>query len=50
MDQIVGGYSVQTFLPLITIFSVVIGITVVHQWYYGFNLHDALRIFMASFF
>jgi hypothetical protein len=50
MDQIIGGYSVQTFLPLITIFSVVLGITAVHQWYYGFNLHDALRIFMATFF
>ncbi len=50
MEQVMGGYSLQTFLPLITIFSIVIGITVIHQWYYGFNLHEALRIFMASFF
>lgn len=50
MEQIVTDYSFQTFLPLITIFSVVIGITAVHQWYYGFNMHDAMRIFMATFF
>jgi len=50
MDQMVTEYSWQTFLPLITIFSVVIAITVAHQWYYGFNLHDAMRISMAAFF
>lgn len=50
MEQVVGGYTIQTFLPLITIFSVVLAITALHQWYYGFNLHDAMRIFMASFF
>jgi hypothetical protein len=50
MDQIVTEYSFQTFLPLITIFSVVIAITATHQWYYGFNLHDAMRIGMGAFF
>lgn len=50
MDQMIGEYSLQTFMPLITIFSIVVAITVAHQWYYGFNVHDAMRIFMASFF
>lgn len=50
MDQMVTEYSLRTFLPLITIFSLVTAITAVHQWYYGFNLHDAMRIFMAVFF
>jgi hypothetical protein len=50
MEPIVNEYSIQTFLPLITIFSVILGITVIHQWYYGFTMHDALRIFMAAFF
>jgi hypothetical protein len=50
MEPIVNEYSLQTFLPLITIFLVVFGITAIHQWYYGFTLHDALRIFMAAFF
>ena len=46
----IGEYSLQTFMPLITIFSIVVAITVAHQWYYGFNVHDAMRIIMASFF
>lgn len=50
MNQIVTQYSLQTFLPLIMIFSLVIALTAMHQWYYGFNLHDAMRIGMASFF
>lgn len=50
MDQMMTEYSLQTFLPLIVIFSLVIAITATHQWYYGFNLHDAMRIGMAAFF
>lgn len=50
MEQMVSEYSFQTFVPLIIIFSVVFGVTAIHQWYYGFNLHEAMRIFMAAFF
>lgn len=50
MEPVVTGYTFHTFLPLIIIMSVVIAITAIHQWYYGFNMHDAMRIFMASFF
>lgn len=50
MEPVVTEYTIHTFLPLIIIFSVIITLTVIHQWYYGFNMYDALRIFMASFF
>ena len=50
MNQMASDYSLQTFLPLIIIFSLVIAITTLHQWHYGFNVHDAMRISMAAFF
>lgn len=43
-------YQLKNFLPLIVTISIIIAITFVHQWHYGFNIHEAMRIFMASFF
>lgn len=45
-----ASYTLGDFLPLITIFAVIISITIAHQLYYGFHLEEAMRIFMASFF
>lgn len=43
-------YSLIDFMPLITLFSLIIFITLTHQWYYGWQLMNAMRIMMASFF
>lgn len=43
-------YSFNDFLPFIIIGSIISIITITHQWYYGWHMHDAMRIFMASFF
>ncbi|MCA9769932.1 heavy-metal-associated domain-containing protein [Candidatus Dependentiae bacterium] len=44
------GYTLTDFMPLIFIFTVIIGITVIHQLYYGWDVTNAMRIFMAAFF
>ena len=43
-------YTFKDFLPLIVIASIIITLTVGHQLYYGFDLMQASRIFMALFF
>lgn len=43
-------YTVQDFLPLIIIFSLIGLITLGHQLYYGFNFMAGMRIMMAAFF
>ena len=43
-------YNIKTFLPLIFIFSFIILITLIHQLYYGWNMQEGMRIFMAAFF
>ncbi len=42
--------SLKDFLPLVIIFSLIGLITIVHQLYFGWNFHDAMRILMATFF
>lgn len=49
-EQMPTGYTLNDFLPLIIIASLITAITIAHQWYYGYNMDDAMRIFMASFF
>ena len=44
------GYKLRDFLPLIIIFSLIISITLIHQFYYGWNIDEGMRIIMASFF
>lgn len=43
-------YTIQDFIPLITIFSLIALVTLAHQLYYGWNLEGGMMIFMASFF
>ena len=45
-----GNYTFKNFLPLILILSLVVFITLVHQFYYGWYFPEAMRILMASFF
>jgi len=45
-----SGYTLQDFLPLIMLFSLIAAITIAHQLYFGWNLYDGMRILMASFF
>lgn len=43
-------YSFKNFLPLILIFFLILFITLIHQWYYGWHVYEAMRIFMGTFF
>lgn len=43
-------YTFRDFLPLIIIFSVVFGLTVVSQYVRGFSWHSAMSDFMGFFF
>lgn len=43
-------YTLQNFLPLIIIFSLIIAFTVIMQLIYGFALHGAMYDFMGAFF
>jgi hypothetical protein len=43
-------YTVQDFVPLIIIFSLIGLITLGHQLYYGFEFMAGMRILMAAFF
>ncbi len=43
-------YRIQDFLPLIIIGTIIVTLTVLHQYYYGFNATQAMRILMAFFF
>lgn len=43
-------YSIKDFLPLIIIVAIIVVLTAMHQFYYGFNFMNAMRIFMAFFF
>ena len=42
--------NARTFMPLITIFSVILLFTFARQWYLGWNFMQAMRDFMGSFF
>lgn len=44
------SYRVKDFMPLCIIIVCILGITVTHQLYTGWNMHEAMRIFMAAFF
>lgn len=46
----VTNYTVKDFLPLIIIFSIILVVTLLSQIYYGWNIQEAMRIFMAAFF
>lgn len=48
--QQVKKYSLIDFTPLIIITFIICTITALHQWFYGVNIHNAMRIFMATFF
>ncbi len=43
-------YTLKDFLPLIIIASLILAITAAHQFYYGWNIQEGMRILMASFF
>lgn len=43
-------YALKNFMPLFILFGCITGITALHQWWYGGDLKEAMRIFMASFF
>lgn len=43
-------YSIKDFLPLIIIFSIVIGFTLVRQLISGWDMQSAMNDFMAGFF
>lgn len=43
-------YTLKNFKPLICIILLIVALTIIHQLHYGFNVMDALRIFMAFFF
>ena len=43
-------YPIKDFLPLIIIISIIIALTAIHQFHYGFSFMGAMRIFMAFFF
>ena len=45
-----GARSVKKFAPLITMFIIVIAITVWHQLTYGVTYHGAMQIFMGAYF
>lgn len=44
------SYAISDFYPLIVIFTLIIFITLASQYYQGWNLKSAMRIFMGSFF
>jgi len=43
-------YSFKDFIPLILLFTLIGAITLFQQWWCGWNLKEAMRIIMASFF
>jgi hypothetical protein len=43
-------YTLSDFYPLIIIFSIIFSLTAVQQFFAGFVLYDALRVFMGIFF
>lgn len=45
-----SAYSLSDFYPLITIFCIILLITGISQFYYGWDLKEAMRIFMGLFF
>jgi len=49
-SSIVFAKKMKKFAPLIIAFSSVCLITAIPQLIYGFNLHDAMHIFMGAFF
>jgi hypothetical protein len=44
------NYRLKDFLPLIVIFSLIIAFTFIRQWYFGFDIANAMYDFMAAFF
>jgi copper chaperone CopZ len=42
--------KVQTFIPLITMFTFVLLFTFFHQYLYGFHIHAFMQYFMAGYF
>lgn len=43
-------YSLKDFLPLISMFALVMGFTVIRQIVFGYNFNAAMLDFMAAFF
>lgn len=44
------NYRLKDFMPLIIIISLIIAFTALRQWYFGFNMANAMYDFMAAFF
>lgn len=49
-EQKISRYTLNDFLPLITLFSLIALVTIFHQLVYGWNLKEGMRITMAAFF
>jgi len=49
-QEMAVAYTLKDFAPLIILFSLIIGITLVQQWWCGWNLKEAMRVSMAAFF
>ena len=45
-----GTYTLENFLPLIIIFSLIIAFTLIMQIFYGFNINAVMYDFMGAFF
>lgn len=43
-------YTIRDFLPLIILFSLITGLTIVRQFYTGWSIYSAMSDFMAFFF
>lgn len=43
-------FTLKNFLPLISIVSIILAFTAARQFYFGFNLTNAMLDFMAAFF
>jgi hypothetical protein len=43
-------YTIKNFLPLIIIYSIIILFTGTKQFFYGFNIHNAMYDFMGIYF
>ncbi len=45
-----GTYRLKDFLPLISIFCIILCFSLLRRWIFGWDLHEAMNDFMGSFF
>lgn len=46
----VTRYTLNNFIPLIALFTLIVFVTIAHQLWFGFDSTQAMRIAMAAFF